>query len=118
VAAGEAPTAEALAPLNAILRLGYQVLRPGHAPGATAHYELWERSPQAALLPVVLSALRLLTREDPARLRRCATPRCVALFYDTSKSGTRRWCGEDCMNRARSAQRSAQGKQADAAAAA
>lgn len=34
----------------------------------------------------------------------------MTLFYNTSKSVTRRWCGEGCMNRARSAARYAQVK--------
>jgi predicted RNA-binding Zn ribbon-like protein len=29
----------------------------------------------------------------------------VLLFYDTTKSGTRRWCSTSCMNRARSSRR-------------
>jgi predicted RNA-binding Zn ribbon-like protein len=29
------------------------------------------------------------------RLRRCARPECDLLFYDTTKSGTRRWHAED-----------------------
>lgn len=32
---------------------------------------------------------------DPDRLRRCARPECDLLFYDTTRSRTRRWHAED-----------------------
>jgi predicted RNA-binding Zn ribbon-like protein len=39
---------------------------------------------------------------DPHRLKRCALPACELLFYDTTKSGTRRWHAESpCGTRAR-----------------
>ena len=31
---------------------------------------------------------------DPKRLKRCALPACELLFYDTTRSGTRRWHAE------------------------
>jgi predicted RNA-binding Zn ribbon-like protein len=31
---------------------------------------------------------------DPKRLKRCALPACNLLFYDTTRSGTRRWHAE------------------------
>jgi predicted RNA-binding Zn ribbon-like protein len=31
---------------------------------------------------------------DPERLKRCALPACDLLFYDTTRSGTRRWHAE------------------------
>jgi predicted RNA-binding Zn ribbon-like protein len=31
---------------------------------------------------------------DPRRLKRCALPACDLLFYDTTRSGTRRWHAE------------------------
>jgi predicted RNA-binding Zn ribbon-like protein len=31
---------------------------------------------------------------DPKRLKRCALPACDLLFYDTTRSGTRRWHAE------------------------
>jgi predicted RNA-binding Zn ribbon-like protein len=46
--------------------------------------------------PVVLA--RVLVEElqalDPPRLRRCARPECALVFYDTTRSGTRRWHAE------------------------
>jgi len=64
--------------------------------------------PQAC---VAREAFTLLTRADRSRLHRCANGRCVLLFYDTTKSATRRWCSTTCMNRARSAERYRQHKQ-------
>ncbi len=41
---------------------------------------------------------------DPGRVRRCANPDCVLLFYDSTKSGTRRWHDmTTCGNRAKAA---------------
>lgn len=36
---------------------------------------------------------------DPARLRQCARPRCSLLFYDATRSNTRRWHAEDPCGR-------------------
>lgn len=56
--------------------------------------------------------LRLLTEGDLRRLHKCRNERCVLLFYDTTKSGTRQWCSLDCFNRTRSSQRYRQRKAA------
>lgn len=40
----------------------------------------------------------------PDRVRRCANPKCVLLFFDSSKNGTRRWHDmATCGNRAKAA---------------
>jgi predicted RNA-binding Zn ribbon-like protein len=41
---------------------------------------------------LAVQAAALLTGDDLARLRVCATPDCDWLFLDTSKNGRRRWC--------------------------
>ena len=41
---------------------------------------------------IARSAARLLVRDDPGRLRKCANPDCRLMFYDVSKAGRRRWC--------------------------
>jgi predicted RNA-binding Zn ribbon-like protein len=51
------------------------------------------------LVPVVISAVDLLTSDHLAPIRRCVE--CDWLFLDTSKNGTRRWCKSTCGNRAR-----------------
>ena len=70
-----------------------------------------DTGPDATLLPIARSAVDLLTGKDLARLHRCANDRCVLLFYDTTKSATRRWCSIACMNRARSSRRYRERKQ-------
>jgi predicted RNA-binding Zn ribbon-like protein len=53
------------------------------------------------LLAIALAAAELLSARDLSRLRNCRSERCVLFFYDGTKSGTRHWCSEGCMNRAR-----------------
>jgi predicted RNA-binding Zn ribbon-like protein len=54
-----------------------------------------------ALLAIGLAAAELLAEGDLSRLHDCQSDRCLALFYDSTKSGTRHWCRPECMNRAR-----------------
>ena len=75
------------------------------AAGSTAHVELvvTEGVPQRQLVwtdtsPAAALARRLVEELDalePDRLRRCARPECDLLFYDTTRSRTRRWHAED-----------------------
>ncbi len=54
------------------------------------------------LVPVLWSAGDLLLNARQRRIRRCANERCLWLFLDESKSGTRRWCDmASCGNRAK-----------------
>jgi predicted RNA-binding Zn ribbon-like protein len=54
------------------------------------------------LAPVLWSAADLLTGARLARIRRCANDRCLYLFVDDSRNGTRRWCSMSmCGNRAK-----------------
>ena len=54
------------------------------------------------LAPVLWSAADLITRGAQRRIRQCANPKCLWLFIDESKSGTRRWCDMGaCGNRAK-----------------
>jgi len=56
----------------------------------------------ALLAPVSWSAANLLTGPRLARVRHCSNERCLYLFVDDSKSGTRRWCSMSaCGNRAK-----------------
>jgi predicted RNA-binding Zn ribbon-like protein len=56
------------------------------------------------LAPVLWSAGELLLNAGDRRIRRCANDRCLWLFVDTSKGGTRRWCDmSSCGNRAKAA---------------
>ncbi len=54
-------------------------------------------------LRLALAATALdATRLERSRVRRCGSPRCVLLFYDTTKNRSRRWCDMAvCGNRAK-----------------
>jgi predicted RNA-binding Zn ribbon-like protein len=54
---------------------------------------IWtDTSPAAALARRLIEELNTV---EPDRLRRCARPECDLLFYDTTRSRTRRWHAED-----------------------
>ncbi|HJQ57381.1 MAG TPA: ABATE domain-containing protein [Vineibacter sp.] len=54
------------------------------------------------LAPVLWSAADLLTSARLPRLRLCANDKCLYLFVDDSRTGTRRWCTmSTCGNRAK-----------------
>ncbi len=57
----------------------------------------------AAILAAVLwSAADLLVSANRKRVRHCANDRCLWLFVDDSKNGSRRWCSmQACGNRAK-----------------
>jgi predicted RNA-binding Zn ribbon-like protein len=46
----------------------------------------------AALRPIVASAVGLLTSPRIGRVRRCGSPTCYWLFVDETKNCSRRWC--------------------------
>lgn len=46
----------------------------------------------AALQPIVESAMHLLASEKLSRLRRCGNATCFWMFLDETKNGSRRWC--------------------------
>ncbi len=97
--------------LNAILSLGYSSLE------LTQEGDLWpvwhttDTRHGTLLLPIALSAMRLITQGERTRLHLCENERCILFFYDTTKSSTRRWCSTGCMDRARSIQRYREAKQ-------
>lgn len=67
---------------------------------------LWraELRPQLSdlLAPVLWTAGDMLAEPRRDRVRLCANEKCVWLFLDDSKSGTRRWCDmKACGNRAK-----------------
>src|SRR5258708_322194 len=54
------------------------------------------------LTPVLWSAGDLMLNAARRRIRQCANEKCLWLFLDESKSGTRRWCDmTSCGNRAK-----------------
>jgi predicted RNA-binding Zn ribbon-like protein len=75
------------------------------AAGSTARVELvvTEGGPRRRLIWTATSLAAALARRlieelhalDPDRVRRCARPECDLLFYDTTRSRTRRWHAQD-----------------------
>lgn len=84
------------APLEALNRLAAQhpaerALEQGA--GGILHVRLrLNRASAAAIL--TQRAISELEGLDPGRLRRCSRPECRLVFYDLTRSGTRRWHDE------------------------
>lgn len=97
--------------LNLILSRGSFVLRIGEG-GVSREYALREGGCDP-LLAIALTAVTLLSERDLARLRGCSSERCLLLFYDSTKSGTRRWCRPECMNRSRARENYRKSKEGD-----
>ncbi|MFJ1765583.1 CGNR zinc finger domain-containing protein [Amycolatopsis sp. NPDC088138] len=78
---------------------------PVPAPALTPAGELrWHASDPVPSVLALLArdALELATSPALSRVRHCAGERCGALFLDTSRPGTRRWCSMDvCGNQAK-----------------
>jgi len=104
VAGGEEPPPDAMLALNAALahaptRLGIE-RQAGHFSWRVPRAS--EPTAAALLAPVVWSGTELLLGSRLSRVRHCANERCLWLFLDDSKSGTRRWCSMSaCGNRAK-----------------
>ena len=104
IADGKEPPSDAMRTLNDTLartpgRLGIE----RHAGRFSWRVPRSDLPTVAALLaPVVWSGTDLLLGSRLARVRHCANERCLWLFLDDSKSGTRRWCSmAACGNRAK-----------------
>ena len=103
-ASGNAPAEDDLSSLNRELketptRSALQRI------GAGFGWRVEVRRPVTAstlLAPALWSAGDLLTGPQLARVRECANDKCLWLFLDESKNGTRRWCSMSaCGNRAK-----------------
>jgi predicted RNA-binding Zn ribbon-like protein len=100
----QAVAEEDLHPVNETLALGYPALERTENGAVTAVMRLRDPEQGSVLVPIARSAVQLFTEADWRRLHQCKHDRCIVFFYDTTKSGTRRWCSAGCMNRARSIQ--------------
>jgi predicted RNA-binding Zn ribbon-like protein len=97
------PEAAALERLNAFhgACLACGMLRPA---GSAFHWawDIQTRPIEAALGPITMSAISILTGLDLARVKECGGEHCGWIFYDHSKNNSRRWCEmEICGNRAK-----------------
>ncbi len=104
LADGTTPASADIDVLNSVLRTGAHALRLSSSGVVRPVYQA-QSGGDAMLFAIALSALRLVRDGERQRLHRCSNERCVLLFYDTTKSATRRWCSVGCMDRARSAKR-------------
>lgn len=60
------------------------------------------RSALHALVPIARSMAELLAEGPRPPVHKCANPRCVLFFYDTSRTRRRRWCSMAvCGNRSK-----------------
>jgi predicted RNA-binding Zn ribbon-like protein len=103
VASSREPRADDMARLNAALERTPARARLAPLAGSYA-WEIAPPTPAAPdlLAPILWSAGDLLVGPRRARVRQCANEKCLWLFLDDSKSGTRRWCSmETCGNRAK-----------------
>lgn len=115
VAAGGSP---AEADLGALARALGQAPQRTALRRANGGY-VWEvgglKATVAGVLAAVLwSAGDLLAGPKLARVRRCANEKCLWVFLDESKSGTRRWCSmSSCGNRAKAHRHYVKAKNSD-----
>ena len=108
---GQASAEEDLAMVNHTLAMAHSALTQDGS-GSFRQTDALEPDGSTLLFQIARSTLRLLTEGDLRRLHTCRNERCVLLFYDTTKSGTRQWCSLDCFNRTRSSVRYRQRKTA------
>ena len=92
--------------INAVMRMGHGhdvVVRDG--PHWTVRFVRIEAEPAAALVPIARSIAGIVAdRRAPEAVRKCANGGCALYFYDTSRTGQRRWCSmASCGNRAKAA---------------
>lgn len=99
LAHGEPPSAEALASLNDATEasprpvIDPETRRLAWAPPITG---------RQLLGAVARDAIELVSGRRSGRVRECSADDCQLLFFDTSRSGNRRWCSmERCGNRAK-----------------
>jgi predicted RNA-binding Zn ribbon-like protein len=113
IADGKEPPADAMRALNDALARAPSRLGIERDAGRFAWRVPRSDTPTVAALlaPVVWSGTELLLGSRLPRVRHCANDRCLWLFLDDSKSGTRRWCSMSaCGNRAKAHRHSARRK--------
>jgi predicted RNA-binding Zn ribbon-like protein len=110
LADGTRPTSAEIDVVNSVLHTGAHALMLSSSGAVQTVYQA-QPGATSMLFAIALSAVRLVRDGERQRLHRCSNDRCVLLFYDTTKSATRRWCSLGCMDRARSAKRYRAAKQ-------
>jgi predicted RNA-binding Zn ribbon-like protein len=87
--------------INRVLSLGVPTLNVD----GEMRFRVSGNAEGALLFPVAYTMAQLLTSKDKARLHNCSNERCILYFYDNTRSATRRYCSQACLERARSAER-------------
>jgi predicted RNA-binding Zn ribbon-like protein len=88
--------------LNEALRRGKGALRL--RPDGGELELVFEVEEPEALFVLARAAAEFFTMADTRRIGRCQGTNCILLFYDVTKSGTRRWCSmAGCGNRMKAA---------------
>jgi predicted RNA-binding Zn ribbon-like protein len=100
---GWARTAEDVAVVNEFA--GPAPVRPVLVVGGTGELRLSRTGTMGEVLAdLARSAADLLGGPDAARVRECESAPCTRLYVDTSRGGSRRWCGmRECGNREKAA---------------
>jgi predicted RNA-binding Zn ribbon-like protein len=102
VAASSVPATDDLRCLNNALRASAPRALLERADGAYGWRIEAKPTAPGILAPVLWSTADVLVGPDSARVRECANHRCLWLFLDDSKNGSRRWCSmQMCGNRAK-----------------
>ena len=103
VASAAAPDDADLAILNeALARAPARLQLANGAERCVWRIEKLKPEISSLLAPVLWSAADLLARPARQRVRSCANAKCLWLFLDDSRAGTRRWCSMSaCGNRAK-----------------
>ncbi len=96
IAEGQCLRTDDLERLNAYLAAGTFHCRLEQTPDADRVYHLRIESVQdnleTTLAHIARSFAEVLVEGDPARIKLCENPDCRWVFYDRSRSRTRRWC--------------------------
>ncbi len=103
VARGERIERSLIEPVNDLLRV-----TEGHDE-LVAENHVWqlrfiarEERPEWLLAAIARSAAEIFAEGSAAPLRKCANAKCPLFFYDTSRTGRRRWCSmAACGNRSK-----------------
>lgn len=106
MAGGHAPTTRDLAALNeALERAPGNLTMEKDGIGLRLRFSPRPASENDPMVLISRCAAEFLARADLSLIRSCGGRDCVLLFYDTTKSHTRRWCSmTSCGNRAKVAQ--------------
>jgi predicted RNA-binding Zn ribbon-like protein len=99
--AGSLPADTFLAEIDRLLKQHPQPISLRKEGSRVVRDVLFEpRKPEDVWAPIVSAAAELLSGVEPSRVRKCESDSCVVHFYDTSKKGSRRWCGMNiCGNK-------------------